>query len=111
MASSIAAEITPVKFMQKRVDPRPILTKMREDKIRCENEIMHIWNHATKVAQKEADYPWKLYDTLNVGHKKKSVLDAYLQDEFMQEEVEQNNRSQQLGKKGAQSSNKNNEKS
>jgi hypothetical protein len=79
MASSIAAEISPVKHIQKRVDPQPILTRMRQDKVRCEKEIMHLWNHATRVAQKEPDYPWKVHDILNAGSKKKkSVLDAYL---------------------------------
>ena len=68
--------------VQKRVDPLPILTKMREDKQRCEREIMHLWSHATKVAQREPSYPWRILDQINAKHKKSvSVLDAYLQDE------------------------------
>ncbi len=46
---------------------------------------MHLWNHATKIAQKQPDYPWKIYDTLHPASRKKSVLDAYLQDESLQE--------------------------
>ena len=78
-SASIVAEIQPVRRIQPRVDPQPILTKMRKDKAKCEAEIMHLWTHATKVAQKEPDYPWEKYDTIHGG--KKSVFDAYMQED------------------------------
>jgi hypothetical protein len=86
----MADETWPVRHMQRKVDPLPILSKMRQDKQKCEKEIMHLWNHATKVAQKEPTYPWKILDQINAKHKKSvSVLEAYMQDDLqMQEEIQ-----------------------